>query len=157
MCTRSGTNQGHRTAFHNNRNSGIGAARRRQDTFTKPPLDNRNEFGFTSGGPVIIPKLYDGRNRTFFFGSWERTLYRRYSTTRLTVPTEAMRNGDFRGLVDAQGRQINIYDPMTTDPVTYQRQQFAYRGVPNTIDPARISPTAKLLFGLWLEPNLRSE
>lgn len=153
MSTRSGTNQFHGSLFENLRNSAIGAARRRQDTFTKPPLDNRNEFGLTAGGPLFIPKLYDGRNRTFWFFSWEGTRYARYSTTLLTVPTEAMKNGDFRGLVDAQGRQINIYDPYTTEPVTNRRQQFAYRGVPNTIDPARISPVAKYLFGLWLEPN----
>jgi hypothetical protein len=156
MSTRSGTNQFHGSLFENFRNSGVGAARRRQDTFTKAPLDNRNEFGATAGGPVFIPKLYDGRNRTFFFFSWEGTRYARYSTSRLTVPTAAMKNGDFRGLVDAQGRQINIYDPYTTDPVTNRRQQFAYRGIPNTIDPARISPTAKFLFDLWLEPNLSS-
>ena len=68
-----------------------------------------------------------------------------------------MMNGDFRGLIDAQGRQINIYDPYTTDPVTYKRQQFAYRGVPNTIDPARISPTAKFLFDLASTPNLPAD
>ena len=53
------------------RNSGIGVARRRQDTFTKAPYLNRNEFGVSVGGPVYIPKVYDGRNKTFFFVSWE--------------------------------------------------------------------------------------
>jgi hypothetical protein len=65
-----------------------------------------------------------------------------------------MRNGDFRGLVDSQGRLTTIYDPMTTNPTTYQRQQFAYRGIANTIDPARISPTAKYLFSITPLPTL---
>ena len=154
MVTRSGTNQFHGSLFENNRNSAYGVARQRQDSYQKPPFTNRNEFGATAGGPLIIPKVYNGHNRTFWFFSWEGTRYATYSTQRLTVPTKAMLNGDFRGLVDAQGRQINIYDPSTTDPVTYKRQQFAYRGLPNTIDPARMSPTAKFLFNLALEPNL---
>jgi len=154
MSMRSGTNQIHGSIFETNRNSGYGVARQRQDTFTKPPFLNKNEYGITFGGPIVIPKLYNGHNRTFFFGSWEGTRYATYSTTRFSVPTPEMKNGDFRGLVDAQGRQIKIYDPNTTDPVTYQRQQFAYRGVANTIDPARLSPTAKFLFNLARDPNL---
>src|ERR1051326_7463342 len=154
MSMRSGTNQFHGSLFENNRNSGYGVARQRQDNYVKPPFTNRNEFGATAGGPLLIPKLYDGRNRTFWFFSWEGTRYATYTTQRVTVPTPAMLNGDFRGLVDAQGRQINIYDPYTTDPVTYKREQFAYRGIPNTIDPARMSPTAKFLFNLALPANL---
>ena len=151
MSTRSGTNQFHGSLFENNRNSGYGVARQRQDSYQKPPFTNRNEFGATAGGPLIIPKVYNGHNRTFWFFSWEGTRYATlHARSVSTVPTKAMLNGDFRGLVDAQGRQINIYDPYTTDPVTYKRQQFAYRGVPNTIDPARISPTAKFLFDLAL-------
>ncbi|MEK7404127.1 MAG: hypothetical protein AAB225_03380 [Acidobacteriota bacterium] len=57
-----------------------------------------------------------------------------------SLPTEAMRNGDFRGLVDSQGRQYKIYDPWTTNPTTWERQQISYRGQPNVIDPARLSP-----------------
>ena len=76
-----------------------------------------------------------------------------YITQRLTVPTEAMKNGDFRGLVDSQGRQFTLYDPFTTDPVTWQRQPLAYRGVLNTIDPARLSPTAKFIFAVTKPPT----
>src|SRR5215471_6436382 len=71
LSSKSGTNQFHGDLFETNRNSGIGVARRRQDTFTKAPYLNRNEFGLTVGGPVFLPKIYNGRNRTFFFVSWE--------------------------------------------------------------------------------------
>jgi hypothetical protein len=62
----------------------------------------------------------------------------------MSVPTVEMRNGDFRGLVDSQGRRYNIYDPFTTQG-NWSRSIVAYNGVANTIDPARISPVAKFL------------
>ena len=137
LTSKSGTNQFHGSMFETNRNSGYGVARRRQDTFTKAPFLNRNEFGVSAGGPVYIPKVYDGRNRTFFFVSWEGLRSVAYTTNSYNVPTEAMRNGDFRGLVDSQGRPITLYDPMTTDPTTWQRQPLSYRGIPNMIDPGQ--------------------
>jgi hypothetical protein len=72
MITRSGTNDLHGSLFLTGRNSGFGVARQRQDTFTKAPHLVRNEFGASVGGPVILPKAYNGKNRTFFFASWER-------------------------------------------------------------------------------------
>jgi hypothetical protein len=66
MSTRSGTNLFHGSVFENQRNSYF-SSRRRQDVFAKAPLDNRNEFGLPRR-PVYIPKLYDGRNRTFSSG-----------------------------------------------------------------------------------------
>jgi hypothetical protein len=56
------------------------------------------------------------------------------------VPTEAMRNGDFSGLVTSTGTPIKIYDPWSTDLKTFQRNQFAYHDVQNTIDPSLMSP-----------------
>jgi hypothetical protein len=146
MSTRAGTNQLHGSTFYTNRNSAYGVARRREDYYEKAPYVNRNEFGVSIGGPVIVPKLYNGRNRTFWFFNWEQTRFVTNTTTRMSVPTAEMRAGDFRGLVDAQGRAFNLYDPFTTDPATWQRQPLAYRGVPNTIDPSRMSPVAKFLF-----------
>ena len=119
-------------------------ARQRQDNFTKPPYLNRNEFGGSVGGPVYIPKVYNGRNRTFFFFSWEDIRSFSYTTKFSTVPTEAMRNGDFRGITDSQGRAYNFYDPFTTNPTTYQRSLLNCNGVVNTICPSRESPLAKL-------------
>ena len=153
LSSRSGTNRFRGAMFLTNRNSGYGVARRREDNFVKPPFLNRNEYGISAGAPVYIPKLYNGRNRTFWFLAYEGTRNITNTTQRWTVPTEAMRNGDFRGLVDSQGRLSAIYDPLTTNPTTYQREQFAYRGVPNTIDPARLSPTARYLFSITPLPD----
>jgi len=153
MSSRSGTNDFHGAAFETNRNSGYGVARRRQDNFTKAPFLNRNEFGVSAGGPVIIPKLYNGKNRTFFFVAWESSRSVSYTTNQYSVPTEEMRNGDFRELLDAQGRQYQLYDPFTTNPTTFERQRLSYRGVNNVMDPARISPVAKYLFKITPLPN----
>ncbi len=153
LSSRSGTNDFHGAAFETNRNSGYGVARRRQDFFTKPPFLNRNEFGASVGGPLSIPGLYNGKNRTFFFFAWESVRSVSYTTNQYSFPTAAMRNGDFRELVDAQGRQINLYDPFTTNPTTFQRQPLSYRGVANTMDPARITALAKFFYDITPQPN----
>jgi hypothetical protein len=157
MSSRSGTNQLHGAVFETNRNNAIGKARARQDYYTKAPYLNRNEFGASAGGPVFIPKVYDGRNRTFWFFAWEaaRNIYP--STKGWRVPTPAMRNGDFSGLKDSQGRLYRLYDPNTTDATTWQRQPFSYGGQLNVIDPARQSPLAKYLYSITplpTEPNV---
>src|SRR5262245_32016525 len=154
LSSKSGTNQFHGAAFETNRNSAIWVARRRQDTFTKAPYLNRNEYGVSGGGPVIIPGLYNGKNRTFFFASFEAVRSISYATNQYNVPTEAMRNGDFRGLVDAQGRQILLYDPYTTDSQTLARQPLTYAGQVNRIEPARITKLAQTLFAMSPLPNL---
>src|SRR5439155_24152829 len=120
----------------------------------KAPFLNRNEYGFSAGGPVYIPKVYNGRNRTFFFAAYEASRSVSYATGQYNVPTEAMRNGDFRGLADSQGRPILLYDPLTTDSRTWQRQPLSYRGVANMIDPARITKLARVLFDVTPLPNL---
>ena len=154
MSSRSGTNQLHAALFEVNRNSGYGVARARQDTFTKPPYLNRNEFGVSAGGPAYLPGLYDGRNRTFWFFSWEDTRTINPTTQGWSVPTQAMRNGDFSGLVDSLGRLSVLYDPLTTDPKTWSRQPFSYGGKINNIDPNRISPLAKQLYSITPLPTL---
>ena len=154
MSSRSGTNELHGALFYNNRNSAYGVARQRQDNYVKPPYVNRNEYGLSVGAPLSIPKVYNGKNRTFWFFSWEGTRSVIQSTTQLAVPTPEMMRGDFRNLVDGQGRQIAIYDPFTTSAGTWQRQQVSYNGVLNTIDPARISPVAKFLFAITKAPTL---
>ena len=149
LTTRSGTNQFHGSMFETARNNGFGVARRRQDYYEKPPHLVRNEFGFWNGGPVYLPKLYDGRNKTFWFFNYEA--YRTYAatTTSTTVPTAAMRGGDFSGLIDGTGRAYTIYDPWTTDSKTWQRQPFAG----NRIPVSRMSPMTKYLYGITPMPT----
>jgi hypothetical protein len=77
----------------------------------------QNNFGGSLGGPVKIPRMYDGRNQTFFFFSYEGFRNRQASNaTTVSVPTPEMYDGDFSNWVDSQGRMIVIYDPATTRP-----------------------------------------
>ena len=101
-------------------------------------------YGFTAGGPVVLGKLYDGRNKTFFFTAFE-WLYDTFPEPgQFTVPTAAQRNGDFSALL-SQG--IVIYDPLTAvrrADGRVERQPF-----PGNIIPAnRISPIGRELHEL---------
>jgi len=152
MSTKSGTNSLHGAAFETHRNNAIGRARRRQDGNESPQLI-RNEFGISSGAPVYIPGLYNGKDKTFWFFAYEAERNLSPSTQEWPVPTEAMRNGDFSQLFDSQGRQYLLYNPWTTDPNTWTRDQFAYNGKINAIDPKLISPLAKNLFDITPKPT----
>ncbi|MGD0499156.1 MAG: carboxypeptidase regulatory-like domain-containing protein [Bryobacteraceae bacterium] len=153
LSTKGGTNNLHGTAFETNRTSGVGVARRRQDFFAtgKPPHLVRNEYGVSVGGPVYIPKVYNGKNKTFFFSSFEIFSLRSQSTLQTSMPTMAQRNGDYSdGLLDSQGRTTLIYDPLSTGPApTWTRTPF-----PNNVMPASsISPNAKYLYSIMPVPN----
>jgi hypothetical protein len=112
--TKSGTNQFHGSGFWFVRNQALNAANRfapvvngekRQDGL------KRNQFGATLGGPVLLPGLYNGRDKTFFFVSHQTTLERRApNEVGIVVPTAAQRRGDFSAL----SRQI--IDPATRQP-----------------------------------------
>jgi hypothetical protein len=153
MSTKSGTNDLHGSAFETARNNAVGKARTRTDFYDKPPQLVRNEFGVSAGGPVYIPKVYNGRNRTFWFFAWEAMRDMEARTMGFSVPTEAMANGDFRGLVDAEGVPFEVYDPWTTNSETWERQRISYKGQLNVIDPARESPLAKYLFSITPKPT----
>lgn len=145
LTTKSGTNTFHGTLFETARNNYFGIAKARQNpaTFAAPHLV-RNEFGGSVGGPIFIPKLYNGRNKSFFFFAYERFSLRQASNQLVTVPTVAMRNGDFSGLVNSAGILQQLYDPMTTQGAAdnYARLPFVNNQIPMT----RISPLAKTLY-----------
>lgn len=126
MTMKSGTNQYHGTAFEYFVNEDLNAA----DPYTENPsgtgnyrpLNRRNDFGGTLGGPIIIPKLYNGKNKTFFFFAYEQYLEGTAYNFTDTVPTTAMRNGDFSA-ISANGTcslcaQYQIpTTPLGTDPL----------------------------------------
>jgi len=126
VTTKSGTNTLRLAVWETHRNNAFGVARARQDVFFdgRPyvtPKLIRNEFGGSVGGPIVLPsfglndkKLYHGKNRSFFFFSREGSELVQGLTREFRVPTAAMRAGDFSALFDAQGRPIQLYDPLTT-------------------------------------------
>src|SRR5574340_397875 len=149
VSTKSGTNEVHGSAFETARNNGLGVARARQDYYRKPPHLVRNEFGASLGGPVYLPKLYNGHNRTFFFAAYEAYRNMAASTISATMPTMVMRQGDFSGLVDQQGRSITLYDPWTTEGKNWQRRPFPG----NRIPLFRQGPMAKRMLSVTPEPT----
>jgi len=121
IVTRGGTKQLRGSLYEFLRNDALDA--RNAFLTTKDPITGRtkpvvryNQYGGTVGGPVIIPKVYDGRDKTFFFFGYEQWKYRTANVNRSTVPTQAERDGDFSNTRDGTGKVIPIYDPATTRP-----------------------------------------
>jgi len=148
MTVKSGTNQYHGTAYDYYANEALNAA---QPYTNLKDTQRRNDFGGSVGGPLWIPKIYDGHNRTFFFLNLEYFRQRQiYDTTPQTVPTDLYRAGNFSQALtgrilntDPLGRPIPenaIYDPNTQRTVNgvLVRDQF-----PGNIIPAsRFDPVA---------------
>lgn len=110
VVTRSGTNELHGSAFNYLRNHALNA----RNFFTGKDSLKRNQFGFTVGGPLVIPRMYDGRNRTFFFGSFQGTRTRIATPVRVSAPSQAMKEGDLSAFLGANGVG-RIRDPLSGD------------------------------------------
>src|SRR5690606_12930383 len=112
IATKSGTNDFHGSAFEFFRNSKMDANNWFSNASnTRLGKFQRNEFGASLGGPVILPKIYNGKNRTFFFAVWEGRRQRSASTRFFTLPTEQQMAGDFSNTLNATGQLRTIYDP----------------------------------------------
>jgi hypothetical protein len=141
FVTRSGTNILHGNFYEFLRNNEMDA---RGAVLAAPTVNRQNDFGATIGGPLSIPHLYSGKDRTFFFAGFEGILFRGGpSGAFLTLPTAAMQQGNFSGYVNAQGGLIPIYDPTTTRSVNGTLARDPFPG--NTIPQARISSVAQNL------------
>ena len=126
--SKSGSNQFHGGAFENLQNSEMNAS----DTFSHAtPTIKLNDFGIFGGGPVVLPGLYNGHNKTFFFGSFEALrLPKQYNVVE-SVPTLAMRNGNLSAYPDAlTGYPGNIIPPNQISPYS-QKVLGAYYPLPN--------------------------
>lgn len=137
MTTRPGANQFHGTLFYYFQNNVLNANSFMSNVYgIAKPVRRYNLYGGTIGGPVIIPKLYDGHNRTFFSIGYQGTKDLRYKLLISSVPTPAMRAGDFAG-------GATIYDPATTRPnaagTGYLRDPFPGNRIPS----GRFDPVAQ--------------
>jgi len=150
--TRSGTNAFHGSLYDYFRNDALDAANF-FDNFAglrKAPL-RYNLFGGTFGGPLSIPRLYSGRNRTFFFVSYEGTRIRTSRTSQLSVPTAAQRTGDFSDLGSRNNQPI--FDPASTRP-NPSGAGMIRDAFPNNMIPAnRITPFAKEVLDFFPLPT----
>ena len=157
VSTKSGTNTLHGTAFEFWRDQAFDARNffhRKTAAGPDPKAPfSRHQFGAAAGGALVIPGLYDGHSRTFFFADYAGLKETRGLTFVNSVPTAAVRAGDFSDLRNAAGQLIPIYDPLTTrvDPTTGQivRTQFT-----NNIIPAdRIHTVGRNIASIYPLPN----
>jgi len=146
MVTKSGTNQVHGTAYWFERNREFDA----NDFFSNRqgiPLGalHRHQAGATVGGPVYIPKVYNGRDKTFFFFDYEAFREAVGLPSSFTVPTALERTGNF-----SKSTQ-RVYDPLATTPNgnSILRQQFPGNIIPQN----RIDPVARKLVDLYPLPT----
>jgi len=153
VSLKSGTNQLHGSLWENLRNSATDA----NQFFTnragqgKPPF-RLNHFGASAGGPVYLPKLYDGRNKTFFFFGYEGLKDAYPQPFSGTVPTAKMRSGDLSELL-ALGSRYQVYDPGTIRAAAGGR--YSRDPLPGNLVPAgRLNATAKAYLQYWPEPNI---
>ncbi|WP_263376755.1 TonB-dependent receptor domain-containing protein [Granulicella aggregans] len=149
-----GTNKYHGDLFEINRNNlfdSVGFFNGKAfNPTTNPndhvPTDHENNYGFTVSGPISIPHLYNGHDKTF--GHYSQEWYKENNTNTYpgTVPTAREKTGDFTDYVDGSGNVIPIFDPTTG-------KQFVCNGVANVICPERISPLSATLIPSIPDPD----
>ncbi len=136
---KSGTNELHGVAYEFLRNSVLDAKNFFDSPINPIPPFKLNQFGFNLGGPVVIPRLFNGRNKLFFFGDYEGKRVRQAQTFLSSVPIDAFRTGDFSALLP----RTVVNDPRTRAPL------------PNNVMPASaIDPTSARMVALYPRPNL---
>jgi len=154
VVLKSGTNAPHGDVYEFFRNSALNA----RNPFTSIDATGHlipdrvlhyNDFGGTFGGPIIIPKIYNGKDKTFFFVSVDHTILHLMGSGVFSVPTQAMRNGDFSE--DPNSVAHGIFDPYSTVGPnangTFQRTAFGTPLVPNgclnTVIDSSATPTCQ--------------
>ncbi|MBA3442964.1 MAG: TonB-dependent receptor, partial [Pyrinomonadaceae bacterium] len=156
IVTRSGGNDFHGAAFEFLRNDVFDAENYFQNYFTLPGAPRlkkdslrQNNFGGVLSGPVLIPKIYNGRNQTFFMVNYEKRIRRQSGLAQqANHPPAAFRRGDFSALLNRRTEggaalpSIQIVDPLTGTPFTG-----------NIIPESRIAPAARALLAFWPEPQ----
>ena len=144
FVSKSGTNDFHGTAYEFLRNNDFDANYFFSNQRGIPrQIYKQSDFGASAGGPVLIPKIYNGKNKTFFFFAYEGFRNRVGATAASgTIPTPEMYNGDFSKWVNAAGQLIPIYDPtsqVTASNGTVTRVPFAGNQIPkNLFDPLAV-------------------
>jgi Carboxypeptidase regulatory-like domain len=153
MSLKSGTNDLHGQLYYFHQNPSFNANRFFLNRIGAEKLRFRlHRWGTSFGGPVYLPRMYDGRGKTFWMYGYEG-IWSFDPTPFVTeaVPTAAQRNGDFSALL-ALGPQYQIYDPFSTTAEAgglFRRQPLPN----NIIPPTRINPVARNIVALWDQPN----
>ncbi len=158
IVTKGGGNDFHGTAFEYFQNDKLNANQSELNTPLtrggipfpngyKPP-NHINQFGAMVSGPVIIPKLFNGKNRVFWMLSWESLRQHSADPDIKTVPIMDIRGGDFTNLLNASGAMIKIYDPYSTQ-ADGSRTPIANNRIPTS----QLDPVAVKLLSFYPKPT----
>lgn len=156
ISTKGGTNEYHGTLFYFLRNEKLDA-KNYAFTAARPPKDpfKWNQFGFTLGGPISIPKLLDGKNRLFFMTNYEWFRQRRNVQSVFSVPTQAMQGGNFNEVLTTPNTSLRtqgVFDPRTRSVQNGVNTALPFANA--TIPTARLHPTSQKLLEFLPLPNL---
>ncbi len=153
MISKGGGNQLHGQVFEYFQNDKLNANQSELNSAgTVRPPNHINTFGFFASGPVLIPKVVDGRNKIFWMLSYEAMRQRSADPGKTSLPLAAWRQGDFSTRVNSSGQQMVIYDPLTT---TSAGVRTPFTG--NVIPTSRISKIATNVLSYVPSPNSAGE
>ena len=152
VTTRGGTNQLHGTTYIYKRWSALDANSWTNNTagLAKPPT-NYYQFGYLVGGPIVLPKLYNGRNRTFFSTTFEKDRDQVELTRRARMPSAEEKVGNFSKTINRRGGVFTLFDPATTVVTAGRATRTPFAG--NIIPASRITATGGAWLKLYPDPN----
>ncbi len=149
VTTKGGTNEFHGNVYDFFRNDKLNANSFFGNKNSSPrPVFRFNQFGVAMGGPVVIPKVFNGKNKLFWFFNFESLRQRTPITYRFTVPTELQKQGDFSQTYNAAGVPFQIADPLTTTSAGL-RQLFPEGKIP----AARLNAIARNVLNRYPAPT----
>ena len=141
-------NQPHGVLYFSDDTSALDARSYSLTGIASPKADyNQSRFGVNVGGPLNIPKIFNGGNKWFFFGGWNGSRGSSPYDSFSTVPTKDERGGNFSAATYNDSKSVQIFNPQTGQP-------YQFNGVQNQLDPALISPAATALLNYIPLPNI---
>ncbi len=156
VALKSGTNRIHGALYEFMRRNSFDANSYQNNAHGSPKDGHYlDQYGGQADGPVFIPKIYDGRNKTFFLFNYEGYREATPQPLILSVPGMEMRAGDFSKLTDGTGAKVTVYDPTTSRTVSGKNVRDPF---PNNVLPAnRINPIASKIVNFYPEPNIHTD
>lgn len=151
MVMKSGTNELHGSMWENMQPSNLTA----NSFFNNAkglgnPLTHYNQYGLTAGGPVYLPKVWNGKDKLFWFFAWQHDKNTQPFTSFISVPTDAEKTGDFSQILKTDGTQL--YDPYNA---ALNGSAIVRQPLPGNIIPAsRINPITLNYLKFFPEPNV---
>lgn len=148
MVLKSGTNELHGSVYEFGKRGFMDANSWYNNYYQQNrPAHTEDQYGFEVDGPVYIPKVYDGRNKTFFMFNFEHFKEVLPQAYTFDLPNPAWLQGNFSDFTDASGKRIPIYNPSTATTADPTRQLFAG----NRVNPALFNPAALAILNLIIK------